>query len=229
MKMLPEHIPERDELHLWKLFRSSRAASNRGVSIREYKCPMLHLSGCRAGLRIVRCDGFEQLERCGSHNLDSHVSRATSDEEDQDSDFSDLVLVPDGSDDEEEQSEKEDEAKEEEEEEEDFDSGSASGTDADYFWLTIFLHALISICFAVEEASDSDEIQSNGFRRIQPDGFDKDGYDGSGPLPAQVGITPPRCAHSRLSAARAARSRLAPPGSPARPPACASSRSSRTS
>ena len=48
-------------------------------------------------------------------------------------------------------------------------------------------------------------------------------------LPAQVGITPPQCAHSRLSAARAARARLAPPGSPARPPACASSRSSRTS
>ena len=189
MKMLPEHIPERDELHLWKLFRSSRAASNRGVSIREYKCPMLHLSGCRAGLRIVRCDGFEQLERCGSHNLDSHVSRATSDEEDQDSDFPDLV--PDGSDDEEEQSEKEDEEKEEEEEEE-FNSGSASGTDADYHWLTIFLHALISICFAVEEESDSDAIQSNGFRRIQPDGFDRDGYDGSGPtlrvrrLPAVV-------------------------------------------
>ena len=109
MKMLPEHIPERDELHLWKLFRSSRAASNRGVSILEYKCPMLHLSGCRAGLRIVRCDGFEQLERCGSHNLDSHVSRATSDEEDQDSDFPDLN--PDGSDDEEEQSEQEDEEK----------------------------------------------------------------------------------------------------------------------
>ena len=36
MKMLPEQIPERDELHLWKLFRSARSASN-GVSIREYK------------------------------------------------------------------------------------------------------------------------------------------------------------------------------------------------
>ena len=92
---------------------------------------MLHLSGCRAGLRIVRCNGFEQLERCGSHHLDSHVSHAMSarniDEEDQDSNFPDLV--PDGSDDEEERPEKEDEEKEEEEEEE-FDSGTASGTDA---------------------------------------------------------------------------------------------------
>jgi hypothetical protein len=32
VKMLLEQIPERDELHLWKLFRSARSASN-GVSI----------------------------------------------------------------------------------------------------------------------------------------------------------------------------------------------------
>jgi hypothetical protein len=38
--MLPEQIPERDELNLWKLFRRARSASN-GVSIREYKCLML--------------------------------------------------------------------------------------------------------------------------------------------------------------------------------------------
>ncbi len=30
--MKPEQIPELDELHLWKLFRSARSASN-GVSI----------------------------------------------------------------------------------------------------------------------------------------------------------------------------------------------------
>jgi hypothetical protein len=67
MKMLPEQIPERDELHLWKFFRSARSASN-GVSILEYKCPMRHQSDCRAGLCIVSGNGFEQLKRCGSHH-----------------------------------------------------------------------------------------------------------------------------------------------------------------
>jgi hypothetical protein len=74
MKMLPEQIPERGELHLWKLFRSANSASN-GVSIREYKCPMRHQSDCRAGLRIVSGNGIEQLERCGSHHLDSHIRK----------------------------------------------------------------------------------------------------------------------------------------------------------
>ncbi len=74
MKMLPEQIPERDKLHLWKLFRSTRSASN-GVSIREYKCPMCHQTDCRAGLPIVRGNGFEQLEHCGFHHLDSHIRK----------------------------------------------------------------------------------------------------------------------------------------------------------
>ncbi len=95
--MLPEQaeqVSEQDELHLWKLFRSARSARN-GVSIREYKCPMRHQSNCRAGLLIVRGNGFEQLERCGSHHLDSHICKAMSardtEEENQDSHYPDLV------------------------------------------------------------------------------------------------------------------------------------------
>ncbi len=103
MKMLPEQITERDELHLWKLFRSARSASN-GISIREYKCPMLHPSDCRAGLSMVRGNGFEQLERCGSHHLDSHIRKAMSasdtEVEDQDSDYPDLVQDSEDEDDE---------------------------------------------------------------------------------------------------------------------------------
>ncbi len=104
--MLQEQIPERDELHLWKLFtvfRSARSASN-GDSIREYKCHMRHQSDSRAGLRIVRGNGFEQLERCGSHHLDSHICKAMSahytEEEDQDSDYPDLVQDSEDKDDE---------------------------------------------------------------------------------------------------------------------------------
>ncbi len=61
-------------------------------------------SDCRAGLRIVRGIGFEQLERCGSHHLDSHIRKAMSardtEEEDQDSDYSDLVKDSEEEDDE---------------------------------------------------------------------------------------------------------------------------------
>jgi hypothetical protein len=119
MKMLPKQIPERDELNLWKLFRSARYASN-GVSIREYKCPMRHQSDCKAGLRIVRGNGFEQLEHCGSHHLDSHVSKAISarntEEEDQFSDYPDLVQDSEDMDDECNKEEEEEEDKESEDE-----------------------------------------------------------------------------------------------------------------
>ncbi len=43
----------------------------------------------------MRGNGFEQLERCGSHNLDSHIRKAMSardtEEEDQDSDYPNIV------------------------------------------------------------------------------------------------------------------------------------------
>ncbi len=117
MKMLPEQIPERDELHLWKLFRSAKSASN-GVSIREYKCPMCHQSDCRASLRIVRGNGFEQLERCGSQHLDSHIRKAMSGSDtevgDQDSDYPNLVQDSEDEDDERNKEEEEDEGEDEE-------------------------------------------------------------------------------------------------------------------
>ncbi len=88
MKMLPGQNPERDELHLWKPFRS---ACN-GVSIREYKCLMRHqIDSNAAGLQIRSGNGLEQVKGCGSHHLDSHVrhiiSVSDSEEEDEDSTF----------------------------------------------------------------------------------------------------------------------------------------------
>jgi hypothetical protein len=127
MKMLQEQIPQRDELHLWKLFRSARSASN-GVSIREYKCPMRHQSDCRADLRVVHGNGFEQLEHCRSHHLDSHSRKAMSasdTEEDQDSDYPDLVH---DSEDEDDKCKEQEEDEGEDEESED-DNGSALVTD----------------------------------------------------------------------------------------------------
>jgi hypothetical protein len=92
--MLQDQIPERDELHLWKLFRSARSA-DKWVSIREYKCLMHHRTDCKAGVRIVSGSGFKQLERCDSHGLDCHIRKAISaddsDDEDGDSNYPDLV------------------------------------------------------------------------------------------------------------------------------------------
>ncbi len=90
MKTLPDQIPELEELHLWKILRSTKSACN-GVSILEYRCPMLHLTYCTAGLLIVSGNGFKQLESCCSHDLDSHIRQAAMsvhkiDEEDEDSD-----------------------------------------------------------------------------------------------------------------------------------------------
>jgi hypothetical protein len=76
MKTLPDRIPERDELPFWKLFRSARWSVCNAVSIREYRCLMRHRKDCRAGLLIVSGDGFEQLERCDFHDLDSHIRQA---------------------------------------------------------------------------------------------------------------------------------------------------------
>ncbi len=109
-----------------------------------------------------------QLERCGSHHLDSHIRQATSacdiEEEAEDSDFPDLVEDSD-----EDEECNEDEEKEEEGEEAESGNGDdpASDTDAslfgdncsDCFLLMLILHALNPIYFAAEE-------------EIDPDGFD---------------------------------------------------------
>jgi hypothetical protein len=94
------------------------------------------------------------------------------------------------SEDEDDECNKEEEEEEEDEESED-ENSSASDTDASLFGgnlllagLILILYSLIPIYFAVEEAIDSNENQF--------DGFDKDGFDGSGPtarvrqLPALV-------------------------------------------
>jgi hypothetical protein len=119
MKMLPEQIPERDELHLWKLFRSARSASN-GISIREYKCPMRHQSDCRASFCINRGNCFDS-------NLLSSWSAVDRDteEENQYSDYPDLVQ---DSEDEDDECNKEEEDEGEDEESEDVND-PASDTD----------------------------------------------------------------------------------------------------
>ncbi len=75
--MLPEHISQPDDLHLWTFYRKSKRTPA-GVCIEEWVCPMRHVLGCFAGIRLVTGHGFEQLERCGHHDKDSHVRRLMS-------------------------------------------------------------------------------------------------------------------------------------------------------
>ncbi len=65
---------------------------------------MRHQSDCRAGNRIVHGNGFEQIEHCWSHNLDSRIrismNAHNTEEEDQDSYFTHLVQNAEDKDDE---------------------------------------------------------------------------------------------------------------------------------
>ncbi len=75
MTMLPQQEVQAGGLHLWQLRRQATSASNGfRVAIREFQCPMHHLYKCNVGLRIVEGPGFMQLERCGLHDRQSHVT-----------------------------------------------------------------------------------------------------------------------------------------------------------
>jgi hypothetical protein len=111
---------------------------------------MRHHSDCRAGLCFVRGNGFEQLERCGSHHVDSHIRKAIyardTDGGDQDSDYPYLVQ---DSEDEDDECNKEEEEEGEDEESED-ENGSASDTDAsllggNLLFAGLILYSLIPI------------------------------------------------------------------------------------
>jgi hypothetical protein len=72
---------------------------------------MHHRTNCTARLRIVSGNGFEQLERCCSQDLDSHISQAAMSVNEIDEDDEEC---------------NEEEAKEEEEDEEGEDSESVT-------------------------------------------------------------------------------------------------------
>jgi hypothetical protein len=69
-------------LHLWTLKRKAKAISNR-FSILEYSCPLWFRCNCWVGLRVVQGDNFNQLERRGLHNINSHVAHTIDADEDQ--------------------------------------------------------------------------------------------------------------------------------------------------
>ena len=52
----------------------------KGVTIREFECPLRFVCQCRVGLRIVEGVGYVQLERRGLHHINSHVDEQNYDE-----------------------------------------------------------------------------------------------------------------------------------------------------
>ena len=70
-RMVPEQEEAPKGMHLWTLKRETTDA--KGVTIREFECPLRFVCQCRVGLRIVEGVGYVQLERRGLHNINSHV------------------------------------------------------------------------------------------------------------------------------------------------------------
>ena len=70
-RMVPQQEQAPKGMHLWR-FKSETTAA-KGVTIREYECPLRFVCDCRVGLRTVEGVGYIQLERHGVHHIDSHV------------------------------------------------------------------------------------------------------------------------------------------------------------
>ena len=70
-RMCPEQEQAPKGMHLWRFKREITAA--KGVTIREFECPLRFVCNCRVGLRTVEGVGYIQLERRGVHHIDSHV------------------------------------------------------------------------------------------------------------------------------------------------------------
>ena len=77
-RMVPEQEEAPKGMHLWTLKRETTDA--KGVTIREFECPLRFVCQCRVGLRIVEGVGYVQLERRGLHNINSHVDETNYDE-----------------------------------------------------------------------------------------------------------------------------------------------------
>jgi hypothetical protein len=72
LKPLPDDSKESSDIAMWKLIREKRKDSG-ATLVRLYQCPMRNQCGCMAGLRITEAPGWTQLDRCGTHNANSHI------------------------------------------------------------------------------------------------------------------------------------------------------------
>ena len=73
---VPDHVAHPDDIALWK--QDSMFPSNHGKHITIlYVCPMRHLCGCMAGIRVMKSleHGWMLMDICGFHDETSHASK----------------------------------------------------------------------------------------------------------------------------------------------------------
>jgi len=64
------------DLGIWKL-KTCRHYKTDNTEVREYHCPMIHRSNCRAAIRVARNSRAVVLSIAGKHTLESHAESKT--------------------------------------------------------------------------------------------------------------------------------------------------------
>ena len=72
LKPPPHDAKDCSHIAMWKLIREKRKDGG-ATLVRLYQCPLRKQCGCMAGLRITEAPGWTQLDRCGTHNANSHI------------------------------------------------------------------------------------------------------------------------------------------------------------
>ena len=76
LRKVPDHVALPEDIALWK--QDSVFPSNHGILITIlYVCPMRHLCGCMAGIRVTKCleQGWVKMDICGFHDETSHAPK----------------------------------------------------------------------------------------------------------------------------------------------------------
>jgi hypothetical protein len=93
LKKLPCHVAKETDISLWKQY-SDCTKKKSGVRIWAFQCPLKHQTGCCAGIHILYCPAWMQLDWSGEHNANSHdVDKSKYHEYDQIDAISDAVTI----------------------------------------------------------------------------------------------------------------------------------------
>ena len=73
---VPDHVALPDDVALWKLDSEFPSFYAKHLT-RQYACPMRHLCGCMAGIRVTESfqQGWMRMDICGCHDQTSHASK----------------------------------------------------------------------------------------------------------------------------------------------------------
>ncbi len=69
--VIPGHVAKETNDALYKQFREYPKQKG-AILVRLFRCPLRHLCGFLAGIRIMEGADWMQLDWCGKHNANSH-------------------------------------------------------------------------------------------------------------------------------------------------------------